>query len=205
LLNCYEIQDPDCHHYKLNALVDSAERARQKVNFLRAYLELKAIDCGADQDVIRKLTKYQSMKYARKGFGLWFWQSDSMLFGAGVSTFYQDHSASLFCEKLSDIDFADVCGILPFDNLVIRNPDGEAWLPKDVTAAARHIRSDLAADGFDTKVEGSVAGELADLSLISPDYGITGDETSAARTVQFLRLTGHRERASPENTEDDDE
>jgi hypothetical protein len=168
---------------------DAPGRAREKIRFLRGYLEFCAMDQKRFADVVRRVTKWQTKRHVRKGLGFWFFQNDPGVFGAGTSRHFHGTEASLFCDDIKDIEFASVCGVMPFDCIVVRNRNGMKWTKRALAIVVSRIRYDLAWDDYKTQISASISHDLARLQLLSPDYGFKGDgEPSLARNLQAFRL-----------------
>lgn len=168
-----------CDEFEIQQLesVDavSSESAAESISFMRAYISMMALESGHFERDVKKLLAHQGRLRAPRSFGLWFSQSDPARFGAGGSSVFQSHHARMFCGTLEQVDFADVCSILPFDNLIIRNPDGP-WTADRVQSAVNSNRADLSFDGIETALDHSVLDDLLFMTLESPDYGIPLDD-----------------------------
>lgn len=173
LCDCYGVQCED-----FGGEVDPGATA-EKIAFLRAYVSLMALDSGEFSRQTKRLLVCQGRLRAPRCFGVWFYQSDMALFGAGGSAFFQGHQASLFCEEIDCVDIADVSAILPFDELIIRHPSS-AWSDAAAQAAVAGVRRDLAFDGMETEIPWVLDGNLLLAHLESPDYGIPLDDEDLA-------------------------
>ena len=70
---------------------------------------------------------------------------------------------SIFCENEKDIDFADICSILPFDQIVVRHPKSK-WTDARLKKLVKNIKYDLAFDGYETEIDAKSNDEYAYLT-----------------------------------------
>lgn len=146
------------------------EAVTAKIAFMRAYLCMMAIDTREFNRTVKKLLRMQGRLAAPHLLGFWINQMDPGKFRGGDLGFY-GFRASIFCEDVRQVDFADITSFLPFDQIVVRKPKGN-WHTREVQKLAKHISWDLAFDGMETDIESSCSGEFAYLRLLTPDYGI---------------------------------
>lgn len=154
----------------------SDDAVEQKIAFMAAYLGMVALESKQFEISAKHLLKMQGRLKAPKIYGVWLYQANAAEFGAGTSTLFQGDWISLFCENVKQLDFADISGILPFDNIMIRKPEGY-WTPKELVKTAEHIKWDLGFDGHDTEIQSHHMGEWAFMTLLSPDHGIGAGDT----------------------------
>lgn len=147
--------------------------SEQKIAFMKAYLSMVALESASFESDVKTILKSQGRLRAPHSLGFWFIQSDVQEFGAGGSSFFQGEEISIFCQNKEDVDFADICGIIPFDQIMVRKPVSH-WDSHEVASMVDHIKRDLAFDGVETGIEASITCDLAYLTLLSPDRGLRG-------------------------------
>jgi hypothetical protein len=106
-----------------------------------------------------------------RSLGYWFAQTDIAEFGAGASSFFQGFQIILFCESVRQIDFSDLSSILPFDVILVRRSE-KGWRPQELERLVDYIREDLTDGGDETEIDATSDGNLADLRLLYPNYGL---------------------------------
>ena len=84
---------------------------------------------------------------------------------------------SIFCKSEDDIDFADIVSIMPCDQIVVRRPTSK-WKSSDLKKLIKHIKNDLAFDGYETDIEAASDFDIAYLTILNPDYGLLPPKTA---------------------------
>lgn len=147
------------------------DAAEQKLAFMRAYLVDMSFDSVEFDNDVKKLLLPQGRISAPKSLGFWFAQIDKNQFGAGSSHHFQGSQMPLFATSVQQIDFATVCSILPYDEIVIRNPEGN-WKKSELAKISRRIKNDLDSEGYGTEIEAFPQGNIAKLYLKEPYRGL---------------------------------
>jgi len=147
------------------------DAAAQKIAFMRAYLVDMSFDSTDFNTDVKELLLPQGRIRAPKTLGFWFAQTDIAQFGAGTSHHFQGSQMPLFATSIKQIDFATVCSILPYDEIVIRNPEGN-WEKSDLAKISRRISNDLDKEGYGTEIEAFPQGNIAKLYLKEPYRGV---------------------------------
>ena len=127
------------------------ERVSHKIAFLRGYLVDISFD-GPDFMVAKsQFLTNQYPSQCERSFGIWLEQDlgkENLIPGDYFG--FQEFEVSIFINRLDDIDFASIRAILPFDRMIIRQPNGVKWTVEDGNAVADHISNDLEDDLFKT-------------------------------------------------------
>jgi hypothetical protein len=147
-----------------------AER-EQKIAFMKAYLCVVALETHKFEAYVRKILSYQSRLLAPRSLGFWFSQSQLEKFGAGASPFFQGEQVGIFCASYKEIDFADISAILPYDRIMVRNPERK-WTKTAAQKLLNHIKWDLVFDGMETELKSDISWDFLHIEVLSPDYGI---------------------------------
>jgi hypothetical protein len=170
LASLTEIQDLDNNFEKID-VDDMVAASEKKLSFMRAFLAMEALEYPDFEAYVQTILKLQSRDSARQALGFWFWQSDIEKFGAGGFSFFQGTEISIFCENPTQIDFADITGILPYDCVTVRHPT-KKWTKSRAQKLVDHIKWDLSFDGMETEIDFNLSQNFLFLYLLSPDYGI---------------------------------
>lgn len=161
----------------------STEAAYEKIAFIKAYLSIFALQSKKFDRDVQVILRNQGRLVAPHLLGFWFIQTDMAKFGAGASPFFQGDQATIFCGSMNDIDFADICGIIPFDLIVVRKPRGR-WSDREARKLADHVREDLAFDVTTTGAEPRADGQFIHLKILNPDRGLKPPKRKATRRAK---------------------
>ena len=119
-----------------------AERAKEKIKFLRGYLVDISFD-GAEFMALKSnflSSQYQSRCDSAMGFWFEQWPENSR---PGAYHGFQGWDVVLFAASHKQIDFESVNNILPFDRLFIRQAKGISWSESHARMITRDIKDDL--------------------------------------------------------------
>jgi hypothetical protein len=140
-------------------------RIRQRIRFIHVYLA----DISFDGDeFMSKHSRFLRRQYPHSSqycIGVWLEQSMEDPIEAGSSFLFQDFDASFFIADFSDVDWASMRAVLPFDTMYLRKAGGVIWEPEEAQSITEHILSDIGYDGEVPEIEQSIAGDILRLDL----------------------------------------
>jgi hypothetical protein len=138
---------------------ERATRVSDQLGFMRGYFVDISFDQGDFARRVRHTLSNHNNRDWKRGYGFFFHTNDLENAPDGDSHHFSGTNANLFCDEFSDIDFASVMSVLPFDKILVRNHKGRHWTKPQVRKAIADIESDLAFDGMESDLsEDHVSG-----------------------------------------------
>jgi hypothetical protein len=159
LADYHEIEGLD--FLDVNDFNEVEKRCNDKIAFMEAFLGLALLEQPDFESYVKTLLKLQSRTSAPRAYGFWFQQSQS----------FQGSIMSIFCEDAKQVDFDDISSIMPYDEILVRNPRSN-WTAKEAQKLIDYIKWDLCWDGTEIKLKFTRRWDLLYIELLSPDYGL---------------------------------
>lgn len=151
LADIHELISPD-NYFGSDILSDAKRRLEDKTAFLLGYLSDICLDGPAFMSSHSQFLDCQYPGSCAKAIGIWFEQEPRDDPEPGGSYFFQGFGASVFVNAIDDVDYASLRSTLPFDRMYILAPQGQAWSRQDISKIIRHLKQDLAFDGYHCRI-----------------------------------------------------
>ena len=142
LLNASELEGAEEAAHEKGSLAVLVERANEKINFLRGYMVDISFDGPEFMALNSRFLTLQYQSRCNSAFGFWFEQWVENPTPGGYHGF-QGLDAVLFADSAKDIDFESVRNILPFDTVLVRQPNGAIWSNSQARELVQIIKDDL--------------------------------------------------------------
>jgi len=143
------------------------ERIVNKLNFIRGYM----IDISFDgEQFVDEKSTFLSLQYpdeCNNALGVWLEQDLGDEIETGGYYGFQEFDISFFCKNIADVDLASVRGVLRFNKMYLRRPQGKKWDAESAKDALQKVKNDLE---FDYEVDITINdGEYDELLLLHFD------------------------------------
>lgn len=151
LADIHELISPE-NYLGSEIISDGVRRLKDKVAFLYGYLSDICLDGPKFMSLYSQFLECQYAENCSKAIGLWFEQELTDDPEPGSSYYFQGFGASIFVNAMDDVDYASLRSTLPFDQMFVLAPRGQSWSRQDINKAKKHIKNDLAFDGYDCRI-----------------------------------------------------
>jgi hypothetical protein len=120
----------------------------QHIAFLSGCFADISVDPGDFARRVKLATCNHNARSWKKGYSVFFRLNNHENAPDCGHFCFHGHSANMFCNDLADIDYASAMYVMPFDQMVIRNPNEEAWSKSRIKDAIEYIENDLGRDNY---------------------------------------------------------
>ena len=142
-------------------------RVCNKLNFIRGYM----IDISFDgEQFVDQKSTFLTLQYPDKcnnALGVWLEQDLGDRLETGGYYGFGEFDISFFCKDIADVDLASMRGVLRFNKMYLRRPQGKKWDAESAKDALQKVKNDLE---FDYEVDITINdGEYDELLLLHFD------------------------------------